>query len=172
MKAMRPLLTAGLLCFLSGCATTMGSASGNERVVVAVDAPASHSSSEVQVTEVVTPALPEAPPPPRRRLSQTVTLGAESYAPAPAPAAANGAGGNGTTVVVNNSVTVVNPAPVYYGGGYYGGSGYGGVGYGGGYGGSGYGGGGHSAGHSPGRGTPPVGGSFAPVPNHGPPAMK
>ena len=62
MKAMRFLPTAALvlraslgasLCFVAlGCATTMGSASGNERVVVAVDAPTQHSSSEVQITEV------------------------------------------------------------------------------------------------------------------------
>src|SRR4051812_30829604 len=83
-----------------GCATSLGSASGQERVVVAVDAPAAHaqSSSDVQITEAMAPPAPE---PPRRRLSQTITLGQgtpEGYAPPP-PGPQNSGGPN---VVVNN----------------------------------------------------------------------
>lgn len=118
-----------------GCATSMGSASGEGRVVVAVDTP-SQSSSErsevVQVTEVVPPVAPAAAPPGRRRLSETVTLGQGTtepiYMPGQQGQAQQGAA-NG--VVVNNNITVVNGQQPGYGyGGYYGGYGYGGYGLG------------------------------------------
>jgi len=112
----------------SGCATSMGSAAGDGRVVVAVDAPPQTSSEVVQVTEVVQPVAPEAPAPARRRLSEVVTLGQGTpepiYVPGQQPAQAGGPNG----VVVNNNITVVNGQPGYGYGGYYGGYGYGGYG--------------------------------------------
>ena len=136
MEGMRLLLIAavvfgGALSFGSfGCATSLGSASGQERLVVAVDPPVQRASSEtVEVTEL-TPQAAAQPDPPRRRLAQTVTLGQGTgeplYGPIPQ---AQGTPGNGTNVTVNNNVTVVNGQPVYYGYGSY--SGYGGYGYGG-----------------------------------------
>ena len=185
-----------------GCATSMGSASGDGRVVVAVDT-RSQSSSErtevVQVTEAVQPVAPAAAPPGRRRLSETVTLGQGTTEPiyvpgqqgqAQQPSAANG-------VVVNNNITVVNGQQPGYGyGGYYGGYGYGGYGYGG-YGGYGRGASASGAGRD-GRGgagmpangawaptgwegaqrtaapgrTPGVGGNWAPPPSFGPRAQR
>jgi len=119
----------------TGCATSMGSASGDGRVVVAVDAPPQTSSEIVQVTEVVQPVAPEAAAPARRRLSETVTLGQGTTEPIYSPGQPQPqTGANG--VVVNNNVTVVNGQPAYADGAYYGGYGYG---YGGGYGYDGYG---------------------------------
>lgn len=173
-------LVAGLAC---GCASTMSNASGQDRVVVAVDNPPSQSS-DVQITEMIAPPAPEVAPP-RRRLSQTVTLGQESYAHAP-PAQPQANGQGGTNVIVNNNVTVVNQPPVVYGGGYYGGYG----GYGGGYAPRGYAGtpiqdtsrgshqawapnGWEGAGRTAAPGaTPRIGGNFSPPPSPGPRAMK
>jgi hypothetical protein len=172
-------LVIGLAGASAGCAATLGgNARGPERVVVAVDAPVSSSSEVVEVTEVVPPVAPEAPAP-RRRLSQTVTLGASEpiYAAAPAPPAY---GAGGPNVTVNNNVTVVNGQPSY---------GYGTYGYG--YGrGSGFGSGGRDGRATtpnnawapngwegaqrtaaPGR-TPGVGGNWAPPADHGPRQMK
>jgi hypothetical protein len=157
---------------LMGCAAT----TGQERVVVAVDAPAARSSSEVvEITEVVQPvAAPAAPN--RPRLAQTVTLGqggAEAvYTAASVPQQAQGNPGG---VVVNNNITVVGSPPVY------GGYGYGSVGardYGRGSGStsrsgawapSGWEGAGRTA--APGH-TPGVGGNWAPPPSHGPRSLK
>ena len=173
-----------------GCATSMGNAAGDGRVVVAVDAPPQTTSELVQVTEVVQPVAPEPAAPARRRLSEVVTLGQGTPEPIYVPGAQpQQAGSNG--VVVNNNVTVVNGQPGYGYGGYYGGYGYGGYG-GGGYGGYGRGssalGGAHDgrgAGMpangawaptgwegaqrtaAPGR-TPGVGGNWAPAPSYGP----
>ena len=190
VKAMRTHAVLLLSLMLGGCAAT----AGQERVVVAVDAPPQSTSEQVQITESIPQidgrAAPEAAPPVRRRLSQTVTLGQgapEGYAPGPA-AAPQAAGG--PNVIVNNNVTVVNSPPIFYGG--YGG--YGGYGYGRGGGGagaysgrgsdgravagtgshqawapSGWEGAGRTA--APGR-TPNVGGNFAPPPNSGPAPMK
>ena len=180
---------AGLASLASaGCATSMGAASGDGRVVVAVDTPPQTSSDVVQVTEVVQPIAPEAPAPGRRRLSEVVTLGQGTPEPVyvPGQPAPQGAGPNG--VVVNNNVTVVNGQPGYGYGGYYGGYGYGGYG-GGGYGrtagalnGARDGRGGTTAGNgawapngwegaqrtaAPGH-TPGVGGNWSPAPSYGP----
>lgn len=185
MKGMRLLsiatvLFGGVLSF--GCATSLGSASGQERVVVAVDPPVQRTSTgTVEVTEVA-PSAAAQPEPPRRRLAQTVTLGQGAggdYAPLPPP---QGVAGNGTSVTVNNNVTVVNGQPVYGGYGY--GYGYGGYGYSG------------NVGVREGRGTtsspqawapngwegaqrtaapgktPNVGGNFPPVQSSGPAQMK
>jgi hypothetical protein len=167
----------------SGCAATMGgNGPGPERVVVAVDAPVSSSSEVVEMTEVVAPVAPEPAAPPRRRLSQTVTLGASEpiYA---TPAAPPATGANGANVTVNNNVTVVNGQPTYG----YGTYGYGG--YGQGYGRSGYGAGardgraatsnawapngweGAQRTAAPGR-TPGIGGNWSPPADHGPRQMK
>jgi hypothetical protein len=173
-----PIATAALAFASGGCATTLGSSAGDARTVVAVDAPATHTSNEVvEVTEVVPPVALETAPP-RRRLSQTVTLGSTEpvYAVAPPQQAA---GGNGGNVVVNNNVTVVNQTPMYggYGYGAYGG-GYGGVA---GSGARGDGRGSSSRSSSgwegaqrtaaPGR-TPGVGGNFPAPPSHGPRALR
>jgi hypothetical protein len=111
-----------------GCATSMGSASGDGRVVVAVDTPTQSSSELVQVTEVVQPAAPGPAAPGRRRLSETVTLGQGTTEPIYVPGQPQQqAGANG--VVVNNNITVMNGQQPGYGyGGYYGGYGYGGYG--------------------------------------------
>jgi hypothetical protein len=175
----------------TGCASTLGSASGQERVVVAVDAPRASTSSEVvEVTEVVPPVAPEVAPA-RPRLTQTVTLGQGAsepvYTAAGQPQQANGM--NGPNVVVNNNITVVGGQPAVYGG--YGGYGYGyGYGYGGrpagfqdygrGGGSTSRGGGGawapsgwEGAGRTAAPGhTPGVGGNWAPAPSHGPRSMK
>ncbi len=179
-----------------GCATTsMGSASGEGRVAVAVDPPSQSSSEVVQITEAVQPiasGAPAAAPPGRRRLSETVTLGQGTTEPAYVPSQQGQAQqGAANGVVVNNTITVVNGQQPGYGyGGYYGGYGYGGYGYGGGYGRgasalgsgrdsrggagmpangawapSGWEGAGRTA--APGR-TPGVGGNFAPPPSFGP----
>jgi hypothetical protein len=116
-----------------GCATSMGSASGEGRVVVAVDTPSQSSSEVVQVTEVVQPIASGAAPPGRRRLSETVTLGQGTTEPIYVPGPqGQGQQGAASGVVVNNNVTVVNgQQPGYYGdyyGDYYGGYGYGGYG--------------------------------------------
>jgi hypothetical protein len=160
-----------------GCASTLEDR-GHDRVVVAVDPQPARASSEVEVTEVVAP--PPMPEPPRRRLSQTVTLGQSEggYAPPPQPAAGPG----GPNVVVNNNVTVVNQPPVVYGGyGYgYGGYGHGGYGGYGNYGSRGTG--SHTAWApngwegaqrtaAPGQ-TPAVGGNFPAAPSSGPRQMK
>jgi hypothetical protein len=133
---LRVLAALGGLSALSastGCATSMGSASGDGRVVVAVDTP-SQSSSErsevVQVTEVVQPVAPAAPAG-RRRLSETVTLGQGTteplYVPGQQGQVQQASTANG--VVVNNNITVVNGQQPGYGyGGYYGDYGYGGYG--------------------------------------------
>lgn len=165
------------LVAITGCAAT----TGQERVVVAVDAPVARNSSEVvEVTEVVAPVPLEAAPM-RPRLSQTLTLGQGTAEPVYTVAAPQQAQGtSGSSVVVNNNITVVGAPPVY---------GYGGYGYG--YGGAGvardYGRGNSSTSRSgawapsgwegaqrtaaPGR-TPGVGGNWAPAPSHGPRAMK
>jgi hypothetical protein len=106
----------------------MGAASGDGRVVVAVDSPPQTSSEVVQITEVVQPVAPEAAAPGRRRLSEVVTLGQGATEPVyvPGQQPAQGAGASG--VVVNNNITVVNGQPGYGYGGYYGGYGYGGYG--------------------------------------------
>ena len=113
-----------------GCATSMGSASGDGRVVVAVDTPTQTSSELVQVTEAAPPVAPEPAAPSRRRLSETVTLGQGTTEPVYVPgqqAQAQQGATNG--VVVNNNITVVNGQQPGYGyGGYYGGYGYGGYG--------------------------------------------
>jgi hypothetical protein len=172
-----------------GCATSMGSASGDGRVVVAVDTPAQSSSEVVQITEVVPPiasGAPAAAPPGRRRLSETVTLGQGTTEPIYVPGQ-QGQGqqqGAANGVVVNNNITVVNGQQPGYGyGGYYGGYGYGGYGRGS----SALGSGRDSRGAgmpangawaptgwegaqrtaAPGR-TPGVGGNFAPPPSFGP----
>jgi hypothetical protein len=180
-----PFAVLALAVGSGGCATTLGSASGHENVVVAVDAPVTHTSNDVvEVTEVVPPVAVESAPP-RRRLSQTVTLGSAEpvYAVPPAQRAA---GANGGGVVVNNNITVVNAQPAVYGG--YGYGGYGG--YGAGYAGSSRGDGrgassrtstsgawaptgweGAQRTAAPGH-TPGVGGNFAPPPSHGPRALR
>ena len=99
------------LALVSGCAAT----AGTERVVVAVDAPSTRTSSEVvEVTEVVQPIAAEAVPQ-RPRLAQTVTLGqggtAAVYTGA-APQQAQGMTGGGPNVVVNNNITVVGSPAV------------------------------------------------------------
>lgn len=177
---MRLLLALGSisLAALTGCAAT----AGQERVVVAVDAPAARTSSEVvEVTEVVPPVAAEAPAA-RPRLAQTLTLGqgAEpSYTAVSAPQQGQGPAA-GPNVVVNNNVTVVG-APAGYGGYGYGYGGYGGYAprdYGRGSGStsragawapSGWEGAQRTA--APGR-TPAVGGNWAPPANHGPRTMK
>jgi hypothetical protein len=182
---MAPLAALAFAFASAGCASTLGSSSGQDRVVVAVDAPVTHGSNEVvEVTEVVPPVVVDTAPP-RRRLSQTVTLGSTEPVYA-VPPPQQGSGGN---VVVNNNVTVVNGMPGYGAYGAYGGYGYGG------YGGYGYGGpsrgdGRGSASRSsttggyaptgwegaqrtaaPGR-TPGVGGNWAPAPSFGPKALR
>ena len=181
---MRLLLVLGSvsLVAITGCAAT----TGQERVVVAVDAPAARNSSEVvEVTEVVPPVSLEAAPM-RPRLSQTLTLGqgtAEPVYTAAAPQRAQGANG-GSNVVVNNNITVVGSQGGY--GGYGGGYGYG-YGYGVGGVARDYGRGSSSTSRSgawapsgwegaqrtaaPGH-TPGVGGNWAPPASHGPRAMK
>jgi hypothetical protein len=184
--ALTSLAFAGL-----GCATSMGSASSGERVVVAVDAaPARASSSEVVVTDSIPPPAPAEATGGRRRLSQTVTLGQGASEPIYArPEPQQGTGSNAQGVTVNNNVTVVNQTPAVYGG-----YGYGGYGYGTGYGvsgvrdgrstGLGHGGSGPSRGAwapngwegaqrtaAPGR-TPGVGGNWAPAPSFGPAPMR
>jgi hypothetical protein len=167
-----------------GCATSMGSASGDGRVVVAVDAPPQSSSELVQVTEVVQPVAPEAATPARRRLSEVVTLGQGTAEPIYVPGQQQQAQAATNGVVVNNNITVVNGQPGYGYGGYYGGYGYGG--YGGGRGSSAPGtsrdGRGGMAGNgawapsgwegaqrtaAPGH-TPGVGGNWSSAPSHGP----
>jgi hypothetical protein len=162
----------------------MGSASGEGRTVVAVDAPPQTTSELVQVTEVVQPVAPEPAAPARRRLSEVVTLGQGTPEPIYVPGAQpQQAGTNG--VVVNNNITVVNGQPGYGYGGYYGGYGYGGYGRGSsavGVARDGRGGGSGMPAHgawaptgwegaqrtaAPGR-TPGVGGNFAPAPSFGP----
>jgi hypothetical protein len=179
---MRRLLALGSLSLaaITGCAAT----AGQERVVVAVDAPAARTSSEVvEVTEVVQPLAPEAALS-RPRLAQTVTLGQGTDASYTAAPTQQGPGTNGgPNVVVNNNITVVGGQPGY--------GGYGGYGYGyGGYGGAAprdYGRGSGSTSRAgawapsgwegaqrtaaPGR-TPGVGGNWAPPANHGPRTMK
>jgi len=176
-------LLMGTLSF--GCATTGGSANGQDRVVVAVDPQVQTSSEVVEVTEIVPPVAPEGAAA-RRRLSQTVTLGQGTTEPIYTPAPqVQGQGAGTPNVTVNNNVTVVQPS---YGG--YGGFGYGSYG---GYGRGGYGGttagrdgtrgtptsrawapnGWEGAGRTaaPGR-TPGVGGNFSPAPSFGPRSMK
>ena len=167
------------LALVTGCAAT----AGNERVAVAVDAPATRTSSEVvEVTEAVQPLAPEAVPQ-RPRLAQTLTLGqggSEAVYTGAAPQLAQGMTGGGPNVVVNNNITVVGSPPVYGGYGY----GYGGYGgatvardYGrgssstsrGAYAPTGWEGAQRTA--APGR-TPGVGGNWAPAPSHGPRAMR
>jgi hypothetical protein len=170
-----------------GCATSLGSASGSERVMVAGDAPASSSSvsSEVVVTETsAAPVQPGARP----RLAQTITLGQGDDGPAYTTSPDRAVAGSSPGVTVNNNVTVVSP-PVGYGYGGYGGYGYGGYGYRSGYGGvsgardgrgawssshtawapNGWEGAGRTA--APGR-TPGVGGNFAPARSFGPAPMR
>lgn len=178
-------LLSGLALASAGCAATLeGTVPGPERAVVAVDAPASTSRDVVEVTEVVPPVVSEAPAP-RRRLSQTVTLGASEPIYAAPPPALQGNGAGGPNVIVNNNVTVVNGQPSYgYGTyGYYGGYGYG-------YGQGRASGPGERGGRAPtndawaptgwegaqrtaapGR-TPGVGGNWAPPADHGPRQMK
>ena len=179
---MRSTLVIGsvALALVTGCAAT----AGNERVVVAVDAPSTRTSGEVvELTEAVQPIAPEAAPQ-RPRLAQTVTLGqggSEAVYAGAAPQQAQGMTGGGPNVVVNNNITVVGSPGVYGGYGY---------GYGGGYGGAGardYGRGSSSTSRAgayaptgwegaqrtaaPGR-TPGVGGNWAPAPSYGPRTMK
>jgi hypothetical protein len=175
-----------------GCATSMGSAAGEGRVVVAVDTPSRSSSEVVQVTEVVQPiasGAPAAAPAGRRRLSETVTLGQGTTEPIYVPGQ-QGQGqaqqGAANGVVVNNNITVVNGQQAGYGyGGYYGGYGYGG-GYGRGAGALGSGRDSRGGAGTPSNGawapngwegaqrtaapgrTPGVGGNFAPPPSFGP----
>jgi hypothetical protein len=164
-----------------GCATSMGSATTAERVVIA--APPTLASSEVVVTETV--AAPAAEQPGRRRLSRTVTLGQGASEPLYATPVAQQGTGDGPNVTVNNNVTVVNQPPVIYGGYGYG-YGYGSS-YGAGYGArdSGRGAGATSSRPAwapsgwegaqrtaaPGR-TPGVGGNYAPAPSFGPAPMR
>lgn len=183
--AVVPILAFAAMGVMMGCATTMGS----HRTVVAVDAPPTHTSSEVVVNDTLVPPVAAEQAPSRRRLSQTVTLGQGTSEPIyAAPASQQGPSTSGN-VTVNNNITVVNQQPAVYGG--YGGYGYG---YGYGYGtGVGYGGAGardvrSSTGNTrsawaptgwegaqrtaaPGR-TPGVGGNFAPAPSFGPKEMR
>jgi hypothetical protein len=128
----------------------------------------------------------QAAPPARPRLSQTITLGEQSYAPqAPAPGQPQT---GGPSVVVNNYNVQQGGAPGYYGYGYGGYGGYGSSFYGsrpttfydrGGVGGgsrgvpqwgaTGWEGARRTA--APGQ-TPGVGGNYAPVPSYGPAQMK
>ncbi|MDB5218857.1 MAG: hypothetical protein JWO86_6784 [Myxococcaceae bacterium] len=183
ISSLAALGAAGLASM--GCATSLGSASGDGRVVVAVDTPTQSSSELVQVTEVVQPVAAEPPAPGRRRLSETVTLGQGTTEPIYVPGQPQqqaGAGANG--VVVNNNITVMNGQQPGYGyGGYYGGYGYGG--YGRGTGGLGAGRDARGAGMAPNGAwapsgwegaqrtaapghTPGVGGNWAPPPSFGP----
>ena len=168
------------LALATGCAA----AAGNERVVVAVEAPSTRTSSEAfEVTEVVKPIVPEVAPQ-RPRLAQTVTLGQggpEAVYSGAAPQQAQGMTGGSPNVVVHNNITVVGSPAVY------GGYGYGYGGYGGATGARDYGRGNASTSRAgayaptgwegaqrtaaPGH-TPGVGGNWAPAPSHGPRAMK
>ena len=168
------------LALVTGCAAT----AGNERVVVAVDAPSTRSSSEVvELTEAVQPIALEATPQ-RPRLAQTLTLGqggSEAVYAGAAPQQAQGMTGGGPNVIVNNNITVVGSPAVY------GGYGYGYGGYGGATGARDYGRGSSSTSRAgayaptgwegaqrtagPGH-TPGVGGNWAHVPSPGPRAMK
>jgi hypothetical protein len=179
---MRSLLALGLLAFLGGCAHTLES-SRDDRVVVAVDAKSSASTTEV--TEAP-PVIVTEPVAARPRLSRTLTLGEGTTEPVyiATPQPAQGTGQNGPSVVVNNNVTVVGSPPVVYGG--YGAGSYGrtynsGVGYGmrdsvgrgsgshSAWAPSGWEGAGRTA--APGQ-TPGVGGNWAPPPSHGPRQFK
>lgn len=178
---MRFTLALGFLslALVAGCAGAVG----NERVVVAIDAPAVRTSSEVvELTEAVQPIALEAAPQ-RPRLAQTVTLGqggSEAVYTGAAPQQAQGTNGGGPSIVVNNQVTVVG-SPAVYGGYGYGYGGYGGASvardYGrgssstsrGAYAPTGWEGAQRTA--APGH-TPGVGGNWAPAPSHGPRSMK
>lgn len=131
--------------------------------------------------ESAPPPAPAYDPPPtaRPRLSQTVTLGQEDYAPAAAPAPAPTSPAGNVHVTVNNNI--VQPPVVYGGYGYGYGYGYGASGRGG-DGRTGLGRGGGSAWRGsgwegaqrtapPGQ-TPAVGGNWAPPPSYGPAQMK
>lgn len=194
MKEMRPLVAKALpLALVSlasfGCATSMGSSSGRDRVVVAVEPQPTSTSSEVEITEPIVPPVAQAQAPGRRRLSQTVTLGQGESEPIYSTPDAQRGTSTSPNVTVNNNITVVNQTPAFYGG--YGG--YGGYrGYSsaarGSRGGDARGTSGTSRGPSrsawaptgwegaqrtaaPGR-TPGIGGNWAPAPSYGPAPMR
>lgn len=99
-----------------------------------------HTHEEMHTTTVMEMPRGDLPPPPapdvpiaaatpeptsRPRLSQTVTLGQGSEAPYIPSAPAQAQAAPGPNVVVNNTVVVQTPPPMYYGGfGSYGGYGY------------------------------------------------